>query len=124
MTKFMIKATRLYGCEFCLVRLHATCVFPNASDSKLKTLFEFNTGFCVMCRDCKQNFNDQRCLLATKNDVKELVDAVKLQTQGRIQGGPRPPPPLKCKLRTVAARDYFKQVGYMIRKAGQNKYSL
>ena len=24
----------------------------------------------------------------------------------------------------VAARDYFKQVGYMIRKAGQNKYSL
>ena len=25
---------------------------------------------------------------------------------------------------TVAARDYFKQVGYMIRKAGQNKYSL
>ena len=24
----------------------------------------------------------------------------------------------------VAARDYLKQVGYMIRKAGQNKYSL
>ena len=30
-----------------------------------------------------------------------------------------------CKrLEPVAARDYFKQVGYMIRKAGQNKYSL
>ena len=27
-------------------------------------------------------------------------------------------------LEAVAARDYFKQVGYMIRKAGQNKYSL
>ena len=27
-------------------------------------------------------------------------------------------------LQPVAARDYFKQVGYMIRKAGQNKYSL
>ena len=26
--------------------------------------------------------------------------------------------------RSVAAREYFKQVGYMIRKAGQNKYSL
>ena len=44
-----------------------------------------------MCRDCKQNFKDQRCSLATKNDVKELVDdvkelvdAVKLQTSPNI----------------------------------------
>ena len=77
--KINVKGYKIYGCEFCPVWLHASCVFPNASEDKLKILFEFNTGFCVMCRECKQNFKDQRSSLATKDDIKLIVDAIKSQ---------------------------------------------
>ena len=40
-------------CEYCLSWLHAKCVFPNASEAKLKVLNEFNSCYTVQCTDCK-----------------------------------------------------------------------
>ena len=44
---------KVYRCELCPAWLHATCIFPNASETKLKILFEFNFSFDVKCQECK-----------------------------------------------------------------------
>ena len=36
---------KVCSCELCLIRIHAKCMFPNASEMKLKVLYQFNT--CV-----------------------------------------------------------------------------
>ena len=33
--------------------MHAKCVFPNASEAKLKVFDEFNSCYTVKCADCK-----------------------------------------------------------------------
>lgn len=70
----------MYGCEFCPSWIHATCLFPNAPDSKLKILFEYHSGFCVRCRECKQASKERTSQLVTKEDIKQLADTIKQQS--------------------------------------------
>ena len=46
---------KAYGGELCPAWLHAKCIFPNASEAKLKILFEFNSSFDVKCQDANKN---------------------------------------------------------------------
>ena len=43
-----------YGCELCPQWIHAECLFPKASNSELKILFKYNSGYDVKCLSCKQ----------------------------------------------------------------------
>lgn len=67
---------KAYGCELCPVWLHAKCIFPNASEPKLKVLFEFNSSFDVKCRQCQQNKKIKLANLVTKDDFKKFTSSV------------------------------------------------
>ena len=48
------KDFKMCFCEYCLsFWFHAQCVFPNASEAKLKVLNGFNSCYTVKCADCK-----------------------------------------------------------------------
>ena len=92
---------KAYGCELCPAWLHAKCVFPNTSDTKLRILFEFNSSFDVKCQErqqqqkaklanlvTKDNFNNFTQLLSKKLNLESIIVKnvmrklmLKLQTQ-------------------------------------------
>ena len=73
---------KVYSCELCLIRIHAICMFPNASEMKLKVLYEFNTCFDVKCPECKANYKENMTSsLATKKDMKELIKSIEKRNQ-------------------------------------------
>lgn len=67
---------KVYGCELCPTWLHAKCVFPNASEAKLKILFEFNSSFDVKCKACQQNLKVKLADLVTKDDFSNLTSSI------------------------------------------------
>ena len=58
---------KAYGCESCPAWLHAKCVFPNASDTKLQILLEFNSSFDVTVQECQQKQKAKLANLLTKD---------------------------------------------------------
>ena len=68
---------KVYSCELCLIRIHAKCMFLNASETKLKVLYEFNTCFDVKCPECKANYNENMASsLALKKDMEEPIKSI------------------------------------------------
>ena len=67
---------KTYGCELCPTWLHAKCIFPNATEAKLKTLFEFHSSFDVKCQDCKQRQKVILNNLVTKEDFQKFSNNV------------------------------------------------
>ena len=63
---------KAYGCELCPAWLHAKCIFSNASEAKLKILFEFNFSFDVKCQECKQKQKMKLTNLLTKEDFNNF----------------------------------------------------
>ena len=73
---------KVYSCELCLIRIHAKCMFPNASETKLKVLYEFNTCFDVKCPECKANYKENMTSsLATKKTWKNRLSQLKKETR-------------------------------------------
>ena len=52
--------------------MHAKCLFPNASETKLKILYEFNTSFDVKCCDCKNIKKQKLNALVSKEDFNQM----------------------------------------------------
>ena len=75
---------KAYGCELCAAWLHAKCVFPNASEAKLKILFEFNYSFDVKCQECKQKQKVKLTNLVTKEDFNNFTSVI----EQKIKSGP------------------------------------
>ena len=70
------------SCELCLIWIYAKCMFPNASETKLKGLYEFNTCFDVKCPECKANYKENMASsLATKKDMEELIKSIEKRNQ-------------------------------------------
>ena len=58
----------------CLIRIYAKCMFPNARETKLKVLYEFNICFDVKCPECKANYKENMASSsATKKGMDELI---------------------------------------------------
>ena len=67
---------KAYGCELCPAWLHAKCVFPIASDTKLQILFEFNLSFDVTCQECQQKQKAKLANLLTKDDFNDFTTII------------------------------------------------
>ena len=63
-----------YGCELCPVWLHAKCIFCDACEDELKTIFKFNRAFDVKCDSCRQALkkNDSSNIKVTQQIHNEL----------------------------------------------------
>ena len=73
---------KVYSCELRLIYIHSKCMFPNASETKLKVLYEFNTCFDVKCPECKANYKENMASsLASKKDMEELIKSIEKRNQ-------------------------------------------
>ena len=59
------------------------CVFPNASEAKLKILFEFNSSFDVKCQEYKQKQKVKLTNSVTKKDFNNFTSV-----EQKIKSGP------------------------------------
>ena len=64
------------GCELCPAWLQAKCVFPNAFDTKLQILFEFNSSFDVKCQEGQQKQKAKLANLVTKYDFNNFTTII------------------------------------------------
>ena len=75
---------KAYDCELCPAWIHAKFVFLNASEAKLKVLFEFNSSFDVKCQECKQKQKVKLTNLVTKEDFNNFTSVI----EQKIKSGP------------------------------------
>ena len=67
---------KAYGCELCPAWLHAKCIFPSASEAKLKILFKFNSSFDVKCQECTQKQKVKLTNLIIKEDFNNFTSVI------------------------------------------------
>ena len=61
--------------------LHAKCVFPDASHTKLRILFEFNSSFDAKCQECQQKQKAIRTNLVTKDNFNNCTTIIEQKIQ-------------------------------------------